>query len=158
MSTASVFLVGSVSAVSEERRRELVTDLRRLALMGADALVERFGERPEEFAAVLSETVVVPVDPPYHQRLRKLREWWEFPERRRALGPHAAGVENIVDFFNPPIVFVPAQIGNDAGCLARSLVQRLMDGLNPGTRFDAGRELLIKMLLIRAYQCGVFTE
>lgn len=157
MSTiAPVFLVGSVPAVSEERRRELVANLWNLTHVGPDALVGRFGEKPEEFAAALSETVVVPIDPSYRQRLRKLREWWELSERRRALGPHAAGIENIIDFFNPPIVFVPARVGNDAGCVARSLVQRLMDGLNPGTRFDAGRELLVKMLIIRAHQCGVF--
>lgn len=159
MSTiAPVFLVGSVPAVSEERRRDLVTDLQRLTSMGADALVRRFGERPEEFAAMLSETVVISLDPSYRQRLRKLREWWESPAHRRALGSQAAGIENTIDFFNPSFAFVPAQASHDPSCLARSLVQRLMEGPNPGVRFDAGRELLIKMLLIRAHQCGVFAE
>ncbi len=129
MSVASAFLVRGVPVVSEERRRELVANLWKLTLVGADALVGRFGEKPEEFAAMLSETVIVPANIFYRRRLCKLREWWN-----------------------------SRSVGNDPSCLARSLVQRLMEGPNPGVRFDAGRELLIKMLLIRAHQCGVFAE
>lgn len=155
---APAFLVGSVPVVSEERRRELVANLWGIISLNANALVERFGEKPEELAAMLSETVVIPVDPSYRQRLRKLRDWWEFPERRKSLGFSASGIEYTLDFFDPNAAFVPARERHDPSCLARSLVQRLMDGVNPGTRFDAGRELLVKMLIIRAYQCGVFAE
>ena len=158
MDTHPVFLVERVPTVSEWRRRELVADLQKVATLAATVLVARFGEKPEEFAAVLSEAIVISDDLSLRQRLRKLREWWEFSERRKSLGFPASGIENTIDFFDPHAAFVPVRERYDPSCLARSLVQRLMEGPNPGVRFDAGRELLIKMLLIRTHQCGVFAE
>lgn len=158
MSTVPAFIVTDVPSVPEELRCKLVANLWKFALFPPQTLVDRFGKKPEEFAAALSETIVIPpAKPVCHQRLRRLREWWEFPERRGALGPQSCGIGNTIDFFSPPIVFVPVRAGNDGSCLARSLVQRLMDG-SAGVQFDAGRELLVKMLIVRAHQCGVFAE
>ncbi len=142
------FSVAFIPSVSDRAAELCELPLDRMT--GQD-FVARFFQKPEEFAWLLRFGIVFRNDAlslEIFSRYRALaRDWSSGP-----IGPEV--LFRALDFV-PDGVFAMVQEAGDPSARARSIVQRLLDDQMHGGPFLEGRELLLKVLLIRARQCGV---